>query len=159
MEFVLPAASLQEIDYIVQHLYPPASSATPYATEYERTVLFIGELYVDCNVNAIGRAFAGKPWAYEFSVPPGYHTYDLPYTFYDGASERVSNDTVAVDMQTYFVSFVVHGDPNAGSVLPRLPRYRSTSNMLNLTDTGFHAVVDPAANVRCEYWTKPGGCP
>lgn len=154
VEFVIPATSPEDVDHIVNVLYPAPGSATPYSTDYERTVLFIGELYVDCNVNAIGRAFAGKPYAYEFSVPPGYHVFDLNYTFYNGASEAVANDTVAIAMQTYFTNFAVHGDPNANLTLPQMPTYGALGEMLNLTNTGFEIAKDPAANSRCKYLTK-----
>ena len=137
-------------------LYPPPGPQTPYSSTEERALLFTTELIVGCNANAFDRAFENRPFAYQFGVPPAFHTADTAYTFYNGPSDEVVNNTVAIAMQTYFANFAVHGNPNTGSSLPTMPHYGPASQMLNLTTEGFNVVKDPTANPRCAYWSQPG---
>lgn len=91
-----------------------------------------------------------------FSVPPGVHGGDIPYTFYDEAmigngNSPVANATVAELMQRYIVAFVAHGDPN---VFPRkdnrdvYPLYRNDALVVNFNKTFVDVREDTMKNDR-----------
>ena len=95
---------------------------------------------------------------YLFSVPPGHHRDDIPYTFFDAtgtANDPVKNATLAVDMQRYITAFVATGDPNAfqgATQLPSFPLYGSDAVVLNFNLSDISTTVDPMMNPRCDWW-------
>jgi carboxylesterase type B len=66
----------------LEKLYPEPSIFGPFSTNYQRLVQFVGDWVVACNVRAVAKAYAGKVWSYQFSVPPGIHGLDLIFTFW-----------------------------------------------------------------------------
>lgn len=95
-----------------------------------------------------------------FSVPPGHHRGDIPYTFWDSTgttNDPVLNATLAEDMQRYITTFAATGDPNAfhdETGLPTFPKYGSEATVLNLNQTFIDVVVDPMKNWRCDWWQR-----
>jgi carboxylesterase type B len=66
----------------LESLYPDPSILGPFLTNFARLSQLIGDYVVTCNVRAIAKAYAGNVWAYQFSVPPGIHAFDLIFTFW-----------------------------------------------------------------------------
>jgi carboxylesterase type B len=137
-------------------LYPAIYTGLyPYSTPFERLRLALSELTFTCNAyfmaTALGPALLRKSFSYLFSVGTGYHTIDVPYTYYTSDTSAVANTTLAKMLQGYLTSFAQNGDPNKAG-LPAFPVYglTSTQRNLNLTDTG--VIKDPSATLRCAFW-------
>jgi hypothetical protein len=103
-----------------------------YTNPFDRGSLFIGEFIIACNARYLVKAFSTAN-EYLFSVPPGYHGMDVPYTYFTSSNDAVSNNTLAQILQRYITNFAKTGDPNANSA-PNFPKYANgiTQN-LNLT--------------------------
>lgn len=112
-------------------------------------------LWVRCNTNYLNRAYGNRTFSYEFSVPPGIHGSDVPYTFFGtnlaADNVRVTSTPVAVALQKYITSFVESGVPG-GPQLPRFPMYGSNSQIQDLKVTGITQIMDDTANARCKWW-------
>ncbi|RKF74924.1 Carboxylesterase patB [Golovinomyces cichoracearum] len=134
-----------------QSLWPAIYDGTmPYSNPPERASLFISELGFDCLARYTALAYPNSSYAYNFAIPPGYHSFDLPYTFYRGQQGSV-NATVAHTMQSIITNFVKHENPN-GPGVPNIPKYVPGSQMLVLSNTSIESVrVDSAANDRCTW--------
>jgi carboxylesterase type B len=65
----------------------------------------------------------------------------------------VQNDTIALAMQGYFVSFAITGQPNLQAMVD-MPTYGSEGTILDFNVTGITPLKDPNANVRCDWWQK-----
>lgn len=76
----------------------------------------------------------------------------MPYTYYNGPSARVGNETVALTLQTYLTQLAVTGQPNAKGV-PEFPLY-GDGLMLDIGSEGFNAIQDTQINQRCQWWQK-----
>ena len=141
--------------YIVKTLYPAIYDGTyPYTSGLARTVLIVSESIFTCNTNYLDRAYGNNTYAYEFSVPPAEHGYDIAYTFYNGvAGAEMVVEQVAQAMQQYITDFAQTGTPN-GAGVPMFNMYGSGSNEENLNVTGFMPMRDPTANARCAWWQK-----
>ena len=111
----------------------------------------LADVVFQCNNDYLNRAFNGDTYAYKFSVPPALHGYDIPYTFYNGNSSSVSNETVALALQDYITSFTQNGSPDS-SVGPVLGRYGKQERILNLGLSNITAGHDDTANRRCRFW-------
>jgi hypothetical protein len=103
-----------------------------YTNPFDRGSLFIGDFIIACNARYLVKAFSTAN-EYLFSVPPGYHGMDVPYTYFTSSNDAVSNNTLAQILQRYITNFAKTGDPNGNSV-PNFPKYANgiTQN-LNLT--------------------------
>jgi carboxylesterase type B len=142
------------IQYITQRLYPPVFDGSfGYTTETERGALWVTEAFFTCSTNYLARAYGEKTHNYIFSVPPSLHGDDIWYTYFDGPSPLVQNDTLAVIMQDYFTNFAITGNPN-GPGLPNFPTYGSGSTVQNLDLATIGPIQDNAANKRCLWWQK-----
>jgi carboxylesterase type B len=149
-----PTITDAAIQYITQTLYPPVFNGTfGYTTETERGALWVTEAFFTCSTNYLARAYGEKTHNYIFSVPPSLHGDDIWYTYYDGPSPLVQNDTLAVIMQDYFTNFAITGNPN-GPGLPNFPTYGSGSTVQNLGLATIGPIQDNAANQRCLWWQK-----
>ena len=156
-QFILlnfPGISPYQFNYLTQTLYPPVFDGSfGYTNEIERAVVTLSESSFTCNTNYLGRAFSNKAYGYQFSVPPALHGQDVPYTFYNGPSNSVTNDTVAIALQEYITSFVQTGKPSAPG-LPKFPLYGNNSEIINLGGTSISQITDSTANPRCLWWQK-----
>lgn len=152
---VYPAIETSIAQYIVKTLYPAVYDGTyPYTSGLQRTIFIVSESIFTCNTNYLDRAYGNQIYAYEFSVPPAEHGYDVAYTFYNGVAglEKVV-DKVAWAMQQYITDFVQTGTPN-GNGVPQFNMYGTSANEENLNVTGFMPMRDPTANARCAWWQK-----
>jgi cholinesterase len=155
MQIYFPAADPSIITYISNTLYPPIyDGSQPYTTPFDRLDLLISEMMIACNSRYISTAKGNDTYNYMFSVPPGHHRGDIPYTFWDANStinDPVANVTTAFDMQRYITAFAATGDPNVfqkQTGLPTFPKYGSEANIVNFNLTFVDVVVDPMKNSR-----------
>ena len=113
-----------------------------------------------CNTYFLNQAYAGKTYAYRFSVPPALHGLEVVYTFYNGPNSSAlpslgtPNQSIAEALQKYIVSFTTTGVPSAGKTLPVFPQWGNDKNLLDLNVTGIKVVKDDTANSRCAWWQK-----
>jgi carboxylesterase type B len=145
----------QVVNYVINTLYPAVyDGSQPYSNGLDRTIFIISEIIFTCNTVYLARADTSSAYKYQFSVPPGLHGSDVPYTFYNGVSEDPSfNATVARALQAYLTSFAQNGVPSAEG-FPTFPVYGSTSTELNLNISGISTMRDSTDNARCQYWQK-----
>ncbi len=150
-----PGIAPAVVSYIVKTLYPGVyDGSQPYTSGLARTVLLVSESIFTCNTHYLDLAYGNKTYAYEFSVPPAEHGYDVAYTFYNGvAGAEMVVQKVAQSMQQYITDFVQTGAPN-GAGVPKFPMYGTSSMEQNLNVTGFSPMTDPTANPRCAWWQK-----
>ncbi|KAH0559611.1 hypothetical protein GP486_003876 [Trichoglossum hirsutum] len=151
---VFPDIQPAVVDYITQTLYPEVYDGTyPYTDAKGRAMLSDAEASFTCNTYFLDRAFGNQTYAYRFSIPPAFHGLDVPYTYFNGPDPRVTNETIALAMQSYITTFAITGQPNRQD-LPEIPLYGENSQILDLNVTGMAVISDPEANERCEWWQK-----
>ena len=124
-----PSIDMSVARYIIKTLYPAVYDGTyPYTSGLARTVFIVSESIFTCNTNYLDRAYGNNTYAYEFSVPPALHGFDVAYTFYNGVAgaERVV-DQVAQAMQQYLTDFAQTGTPN-GAGVPNFGVYGTAAN-------------------------------
>ncbi|CZR65500.1 related to cholinesterase [Phialocephala subalpina] len=161
VSLLLPGARKQDVKYITQTLYPPVYDGSfGYKTMAERIALWTSDLTVDCKAILANQAY-NNSYSYIFVGPPGYHTQDVAYTFYNNGEEidnfRVPvNATLAKVMQEYFINFATTGKPNANEKgAPFFQPYGSGTEMQILGLEGIETqVVDPKKIERCDWWQK-----
>ena len=115
-----------------------------------------------CNCLYLSHAFANQTFNYRFSIPPGIHALDLLYTFYPTTvtvrGEQLSLPVPllhAQGLQSYFTSFVKHGDPNIERrpVTVEWPLFGDTNMIVDVGPSGFSVVGDREISVeRCKFW-------
>lgn len=171
---LLPEASNSTLDHILTVLYPPVfDGAYPYLTQLERAQLIISEFTITCNSYFVASAMAhysltkprwsrptaawSQAWKYIFSVPPAYHSTDIPYTFFNGDTTSrweiglgTVDPVVAGVLQDFIVSFVQDGYPSSKDAKV-FEGYRRGVYDLNSTGLGT-MYKDPDDNERCRYW-------
>jgi carboxylesterase type B len=152
-----PSIPVQSLDYIVNTLYPPVYDGSHgYRNILQRLFLMIGESVFTCNTNYINKAYDNATFAYEFQVPPAFHGFDVPYTFYNGQGTNISQGLfapIAEAHQAYITNFVKSGNPN-GPGVPIFPRQGKNASMNGLNYTGITTQRDPTSNPRCAWWQK-----
>ncbi|KAH8814850.1 Alpha/Beta hydrolase protein [Xylogone sp. PMI_703] len=156
-----PDASPIIINYIGTTLYPEIYDGSHgYTNPVERSSLATSEISFTCNTRYIDLAFKNKTYSYYFTIPPGIHGEDVPYTFFNGDTSSSDdglpvNATVAQAMQEYITSFAKTGNPNGkGKKIPMFPMYGNNSEVLDLSLDGFQVQKDTVANSRCDWWQK-----
>ncbi len=159
MRIYFPNASDSVIDYISNTLYPPIyDGSQPWTTPFQRLNVLISEMMIACNSRYLATGLGNETYNYQFSVPPGFHMNDIPYTFFDGTlNGAVTNQTMAQDMQRYITTFVATGSPNpyrSETNLPAFPRYGRGGTLLSLNTSSIDAIADPNDNPRCDWWQK-----
>jgi len=158
LRIYFPTITDATIQYISKTLYPPIFDGSyNYTTPTYRNDLLISEAFFTCNTHWLSLAYASQTYAYIFSVYPSLHGDDIPYTYYNGPTAAVENDTLAVTMQEYFTNFAMTGDPNGkgnGERIPHFPMYGEGSTCLNLNLTFIGTIEDDTANERCSWWQK-----
>ncbi|RYP76921.1 hypothetical protein DL771_001474 [Monosporascus sp. 5C6A] len=147
-------------EHIAAEVYPDDMSGSHgYTTQGGRWQLIVEEAVFTCNTRYLATAYGNETFSYLFAYPPGAHTQDVPFTFFNGDGTppnlpgTIVDSAVAVPMQRYFTRFAQKGDPNRGSDLPEWPRYGEDAALLTF---GADAITvtspDPTANDRCDYW-------
>src|SRR5271154_3445614 len=131
MKDVFPGAKPSLYEEIQKYYPSPLLGTTRYITEFDRiksiiegsfppqiSVSFVDGI-VNFNCLYLARAFGNDTYNYRFSIPPGIHGMDLIFTFYPMTITLPTNLFVlsipllyARALQSYFISFVKHGDPN-----------------------------------------------
>jgi carboxylesterase type B len=150
---IFPGIQDSVLNDLTSTLYPAVyDGSQPYKNGLDRTILIFSELVLDCNTNYLARAYGNKTYNYQFSVPPGIHGLDVPYTFYNGFSQDPTfNATVATALQGYITSFTKNGVPIAEG-FPSFPSYGPSATEINLNISGITTMKDPTDNPRCLYW-------
>jgi carboxylesterase type B len=144
------------VNYVVKTLYPARyDGSQPYSSPIERTILFITETSFTCNNYFLNKAYGNKTFAYQFAVPPGFHGFDIPYTFYNGQPTNLTAGMIApvgVALGTYLTNFAMTGNPN-GRGMPPFPMQGKNASM-NSIGTTIQRVKDDTSNQRCAWWEK-----
>ena len=156
LENTFPDIQPSILDFIDNTLYPPIfNGSEPYESFFDRAKLSLADAAFTCNTYFLQKAFRSlsNTYGYRFSVPPAYHGEDVPYTYFNGPSSSVVNDTIALVMQKYLMSFALTGDPNAQAIV-KMPIYGLQDLILDLNVTGIVPIEDPNANSRCDWWQK-----
>ncbi|KAF1810853.1 acetylcholinesterase precursor [Eremomyces bilateralis CBS 781.70] len=145
----LPTIEPETLDYLFTELYPPVfDGSTPYKDHIGRAAFSTSESIFICNTRYLATAYGGKTFGYEFTIFPGLHGLDLPYTFYDGEPAKVTgNVNIALEHQRAIVSFAKSGDPG-------FPVYGANSTIRIYGSAGVSTARDPNANKRCDWWQK-----
>ncbi len=151
-----PSFPAELLDYVVKTLYPAVyDGSQPYASAIERTILVITETSFICNNNFLNKAYGNQTYAYQFAVPPGFHGFDIQYTFYNGQPTNISTNLIAPvgkALQTYLTNFIMTGNPN-GRGMPPFPMQGKNASM-NSISTTINRVTDDTSNQRCAWWQK-----
>jgi len=156
MRIFLPSAEPSVLSFIETELYPPIyNGSQPYNSPFERLEIALQDYAIECYPTYLATAFKGKAYNYIFSVPPGAHAEDVPYTFYDeniegnGTASGVANSTTAEILQRFITTFAATGVPGKG-----FPLYGEEGLVLNINETVIASEVDPMRNSRCAWWQK-----
>lgn len=151
-----PYTPQQSLDYVAQVLYPPVfDGSLGYTNQFGRASLIIAEGVFTCNTEYLSRAYGNDTYSYLFAVPPAFHGFDVPYTYYDGGalSASVMNRTVAIALQEFIASFAKDGQPQADGI-PQFNMYGEDAQVLKLNISGISEVRDSNANARCAWWQR-----
>lgn len=149
--------SQQSLDYITETLYPDVFDGSQgYTTNFGRADTIISEAVFTCNTNYLSRGFNNKTYSYLFAVPPAFHGFDIPYTYYEGGAlgfpgQGVTNRTVAIALQEFITSFAKTGVPEAEGV-KHFNMYGPDARVLELNVTGVEEIRDSNAGARCKWW-------
>jgi carboxylesterase type B len=156
---VYPGMAPAIITYITKTLYPAIyDGSMPYSNSLDRFIFLITESIFTCNTNQLARAFGNNTYAYQFEVFPALHSYDVEYTFYNGAPSNVAAvepliAPLAKVLQGFITNFAMTGNPN-GKGLPDFPVYGSDGMELGLNVSVNSHMKDPTDNPRCVFWQK-----
>lgn len=150
---LFPNISISSLSYIQDVLYPPVFDGSfGYTTQMGRTDLTIGDAAIVCNARYLDHAFPGQ-YAYEFTVPPGFHAEDTSYIFFNSGADPGLNTTLAQLLQRYITQFAEAGTPN-GPGLPNFVTNRG-SVVQNLNSSYVGPIQDEARiDQRCAWWQK-----
>jgi carboxylesterase type B len=159
LETLFPSANASTISLITDTLYPPVySGVNGYKSAIERTALTISNFIVTCNVEALASNLS-PAYAYEFSIFPGLHGEDVPYTFFNGDTSTIDdafavNATVATAFQRYLVEFVMNGKPTSQGY-EAFVTYGSNDTITNIAASGLGTQSkDPGASSQCAFWNQ-----
>ncbi|KAB2573498.1 Carboxylesterase patB [Lasiodiplodia theobromae] len=166
---VLPAASPATLSLLATELYP---ATTAYASPLRRYATAYAELAVTCAARQLLLLPPPPPgahhhhYAYVWSVPPGWHSLDQAYTFYDDGGAPLDGapaaaaTSLAATMQRYFVNFASSGFPDRGLPVPvPFPTFEAAAAaagpavVLNFSTTAFGVARDHHVDAeRCRRW-------
>lgn len=165
MRIYFPRISDASLRVLADELYPAVyDGSQPYTTPFARLNLLISEMMVSCNSRWLTTGLGvERTYGYRFSVPPGFHMDDIPYTFFDGAvNAAVKNETLAEAMQRYLVAFIADGDPStlfraqndsSAAAVP-VTVYGGSSQVTNFNTSVIDVIQDPNDNARCDWWQQ-----
>ena len=159
IQALFPTANASTVSYITNVLYPPVFNGTyGYTDAIGRTALLISNFLVTCNANILASTLKSG-YAYFFSVPPGLHGEDVPYTFFNGDSSTSDeglpvNASVAGVFQKYLTNFAITGKPTAqGSQDFTIYGQQDTVTNIGVTGLGTQ-IKDPGAVPACQFWQE-----
>lgn len=158
LQQAFPHATQDVLSYITNTLYPAVfDGSLGYKDNIARLALLISEVFFTCNDYFFGEAYNGKDYAYYFTIYPGLHGSDVPYTYYNGgpATSSVLNTTAAIALQDWIVTFATNGVPRTPDV-PAAPKFVMWGNGTD-EDLGLSTIThaaDPTDNARCVWWQK-----
>lgn len=159
IETLFPTGNASTISYITDVLYPPIFNGRyGYTSAIERTALVISDFIVACNANAMASTLE-PAYAYLFSVPPGLHGEDVPYTFFSRDTSTSDdglpvNGTVAKVFQRYLTNFAMTGKPAAQGYRDFV-NYGKNDTVTNIGLTGLGTQMrDPGAVPQCKFWNE-----
>ncbi|OJD28713.1 carboxylesterase family protein [Diplodia corticola] len=146
---VLPAASPATLSLLGTELYPAT-----YASPLRRYAAAYAEVSVTCAARQLAARPGGGAHAYVWSVPPGWHSLDQAYTFYDGAPDASPAASLATTMQRYFTNFAASGSPDRPLPVPvPFPAFDAAApTVLNFSTTTFGVARDDVDAERCRRW-------
>ncbi|RAL65860.1 hypothetical protein DID88_005523 [Monilinia fructigena] len=168
LEQALPSADASVIFHLqlANVLYPPIYNGSyGYTSSIERLALSISHFTIACNAYSLVSApskisprnvNASSPsssYAYLFSIPPGIHGLDVPYTFFNGDTaggtlqEPPVMTNIATALQRFLTEFVISGDPSSSGVFVE---YDKNDTVTSIGIAGLKHVGDPAADSRCD---------
>lgn len=159
LQGTFPYAPGPSIDYITQVLYPPVYDGSyGYTDDFTRASLIVSEAIFTCNTNYLSTGFNNKTYSYLFAVPPGFHGFDVAFTYYTGGAisnlpTQVTNQTIAIALQEFITSFAIEGRPEAEGIR-QFNMYGPDAKVLELNITGIDEVRDSNAGPRCSWWQK-----
>lgn len=145
----IPAAALYNL---TRDLYPSDWSGTQgYVDQLGRIEQLVADYFILCNTYFLKRATpSNTTLSYVFSIPPAWHSGDLPYTFMDPDQPGGTNVTLARLLQKYLTYFVATGYPDPST---KVLNNDSTGVVRNLDDNGFGIIEDDIISPdRCEWW-------
>ncbi|KAF4628731.1 hypothetical protein G7Y89_g9423 [Cudoniella acicularis] len=157
---LIPDAGADTIAYVSNAVYPPIFNGSyPYSTQNERAQLITEKFAIVCNSYFLASgATEGNAWKNIFAVPPGLHSIDIPYTFFNGDTSTPNevgggtvNATIAAVLQDVIGDFVLTDTLNEKSVPKSEPYGSGKAFDMNVTDLG-SSLNDPDQNERCKYW-------
>lgn len=161
---LFPGISSSAMLSITDTLYPSDFSGSQgYVDQQGRLAEIYGDATVVCNAYTLERTHGGdSTFAYEFSVPPAWHSGDLPYSFWDRSLPATSiNTTLAAIMQRYITNFAMTGSPNtsAANEVPEWSAFHDNSGTIvqSLSSMALGPKVEsvkPKTKTRCEWWQK-----
>jgi carboxylesterase type B len=148
----LPTTTVEQRKELATELYPAVYNGTyGYSIPIYRTALAISDLAFTCNAYWLRRTMKTS-YGYFFSVPPGLHGQDIPFTFFNGDTSTLNdgtpvNATIAIGLQRYLTSFAITGIPKG------IESYSEAGNVTNVNVTAAGAQLrDPAARSQCDFW-------
>ncbi|PHH58743.1 hypothetical protein CDD81_4673 [Ophiocordyceps australis] len=144
---LLPWASDEAIQAIVA-MYPGQDAV--------RTMRFIGDFAFSCSVNWLSQARGNKTYTYMYDMYPGFHGWDVPYTFYGTEhplTGTAQHQEPAMTLQRYITNFVKTGNPN-GPDLPPFPPQGANASINVMGQNGWTLQRDSTANPRCQWIQK-----
>jgi len=162
------AAYPDEVDYIVNTLYPPifdGSQAQNYTTQLLRASAFNSEVSLTCSNYYLNKAFANSSYGYEFAVPPSLHVASSASIFTPTNVLRgnmtsnidwkspLDDAQIAYAMQSYVTRFVATGNPNKDGIA-EFGIYGGDNSVIVVNTTGIVGARASVANERCEFWQK-----
>lgn len=155
MKLYFPAISAENLEYLTTELFPPVyDGSQPYTTPFGRLDIAISDFTFTCSTRWLATAYQDQSHNYVFSVSPGNHTQDVPYTFFNGPIATVKNNTLAVVMQRYLTMFVENGSPNRLG-LDHWVEFGSSGKVMNFNQTFTDTRVDTeTVNSRCDWWQQ-----
>ena len=161
LQLLYPLADANFFEELYQHY--PASDFN--STFYQRSQIF-GDSFVDCGTMTMALKMSQRSqpvWKMLFDAGSKLHGATEGFLF--GANESVAqgnNATLAAIMKDWFVSFVVHNDPNAESwtnvTKPAWPTYMqnqtSTPAIIDVEVGSIGVSGDPDYSANCMWWTQ-----
>ena len=154
--------------------YPPRSPTGPYAYNdtHQRAEWVIGDAFIGCPsqyaasaaTNFLSKTNANPPvWKFVSAYPnysTAYHGSYYPYVFTAhqyNATDKSPVAQIARYLTQYYVSFILHSDPNVGvsgtvSSIP-WPKYGAESQVLLIgSNGGVFNVTDPDVGPQCQFF-------